>query len=51
MKKIIFLCAGLMLLGACTFHSKQPLDETYYKNTQSVAWPDDAPSSNSKTSK
>ena len=42
MKKVIFLCAGLLVLGACAFHSKQPLDETYYKNTQSVAWPDEA---------
>ena len=42
MRKLLLICAGLMVLGACAFHSKQPVDETYYKNTQSVAWPDSA---------
>ena len=43
MKKLLLISAGLMILGACAFHSKQPVDETYYKNTQSIAWPDEAP--------
>ena len=30
-------------LGACSFHSKQPVDETYYKRSQSVAWPEAQP--------
>ena len=48
MKKlgILLLTIGLMMLGACqNYHSKQPVDSTYYKKTQSVAWPE----SNSST--
>lgn len=40
MNKMLCLCGGLLLVGACTFHAKQPVDDTYYKNTQSIAWPE-----------
>jgi len=51
MKKLLLISAGLMILGACAFHSKQPVNENYYKKTQSVAWPDTAPAQTaSKTS-
>ena len=40
MKKVLLVCVGLLFLAACAFHGKQPVDETYYKKTQSVAWPD-----------
>ena len=42
MKKIIMMLSVIGMLGlmACSYHSKQPTDETYYKRTQSVAWPD-----------
>lgn len=45
MKKLLIICAGLAIVSACSFHTKQPVDKTYYKNTQSVAWPDSASSS------
>ena len=48
MKKLLLICAGLMILGACAFHKKQPIDENYYKKTQSVGWPDSAPSAETK---
>lgn len=40
MKKLLLLGAFCLILGACSFHAKQPIDDTYYKKTQSVAWPD-----------
>ena len=40
MKKLLLLSATCLILTACSFHSKQPVDDTYYKKTQSVAWPD-----------
>lgn len=43
MNKMLFLCGGLLLVGACAFHAKQPVDDTYYKNTQSIAWPESTP--------
>lgn len=39
MKKLLFLCILCMVLVACSFHQKQPVDEGYYKKTQGVAWP------------
>jgi len=41
MKKalLIFCVLALCLTSACSFHSKQPKDDTYYKKTQSVGWP------------
>lgn len=41
MKKtlVLFLLLGLVALSACSFHGKQPKDDTYYKKTQSVEWP------------
>ena len=30
-----------MFVASCgAFHTKQPVDDTYYKNTQSIAWPE-----------
>lgn len=43
MNKMLCLCGGLLLVGACAFHAKQPVDDTYYKNTQSIAWPESTP--------
>ena len=43
MKKIAILClsVGLLMLSACSnYHAKQEVDSTYYKKTQSVAWPE-----------
>ena len=42
MKKSLLIAFVLMLCltTACSFHSKQPVDDTYYKKTQSVGWPD-----------
>lgn len=40
MKKLLLIMAVCSVLSACAFHSKQPIDETYYKNTQSVEWPE-----------
>jgi len=42
MKKLLLIVSVLALLTtvACSFHSKQPVDDTYYKKTQSVGWPD-----------
>ena len=45
MKKLFYLIAFtaiMVLLAACEFHSKQAKDDTYYKRTQSVAWPGEA---------
>jgi hypothetical protein len=40
MNKLLLLSGACMILGACgAFHTKQPINDTYYKNTQSVAWP------------
>ena len=41
MKKLLFVACimGMLALMACSFHSKQPKDDTYYKRTQSVEWP------------
>ncbi len=42
MKKLFLVISilTLCLASACSFHSKQPVDDTYYKKTQSVGWPD-----------
>ena len=40
MRKLLLLSLVCLILGACSFHSKQPIDDTYYKKTQGVAWPD-----------
>lgn len=42
MKKflVLSLLFVLVVLSACEFHTKQPKDDTYYKRTQSVGWPD-----------
>lgn len=49
MNKMLCLCGGLLLVGACSFHAKQPVDDTYYKNTQSIAWPESTPSAGGAT--
>ena len=42
MKKILLAALACALLASCgNFHGKQPIDDEYYKNTQSVAWPDE----------
>jgi len=44
MKKILIL--GLIVvalsvaLSACAYHTKQPVDDNYYKKTQTVGWPE-----------
>lgn len=42
MKKLLLvICAlGVLALMACSFHGKQERDDTYYKKTQTVGWPD-----------
>lgn len=41
MKKLLLLAVTCLLLSACgNFHSKQPVDDNYYKKTQGIAWPD-----------
>ena len=43
MKKlfVLGLTIGLLGLSACSaYHAKQPVNETYYKRTQQVAWPE-----------
>ena len=40
MKKVLGIGVACLCLVACgNYHGKQPVDETYYKRTQSVAWP------------
>lgn len=40
MKKLLLgSCLCLILAGCGAFHTKQAIDDTYYKKTQSVAWP------------
>ena len=43
MKKLLLVVfsVGLLTLAACSYHSKQPVDDRYYKKSQSVAWPGD----------
>ena len=42
MKKLVIM--GLILtalsMAACAYHSKQPVDDGYYKQTRQVAWPE-----------
>lgn len=42
MKKMLWMMviSCLFLSGCGAFHSKQPVDDNYYKKTQSVPWPD-----------
>lgn len=42
MRKLLFVVSilTLCLACACSYHGKQPVDDTYYKKTQSVGWPD-----------
>ena len=53
MKKLVIICsvATLLALGACAFHSKQPVDPEYYKKTQQVAWPEESTSQPSRATK
>ena len=44
MKKILFLILTTTTLSACgEFHSKQPIDERYYKRSQSIEWSESQP--------
>lgn len=46
MKKLLLISSCCLFLGACgAFHTKQPINDTYYKKTQSVAWPNESASS------
>ncbi len=46
MKKLLLISSCCLFLGACgAFHTKQPINDTYYKKTQSVAWPGESTSS------
>ena len=38
MRKLLILALVMGVLSACSFHSKQPKDDTYYKKTQGIAW-------------
>lgn len=44
MKKIVILglifVALTVALSACAYHTKQPVDDAYYKKTQTVGWPE-----------
>ena len=40
MKKFLILALIAGFVSACAFHAKQPKDDTYYKKTQTVGWPD-----------
>lgn len=40
MKKLLLITLFSLFLSACaTFHTKQPIDDTYYKKTQGITWP------------
>ena len=41
MRKILILALLVGFISACSFHSKQAKDDTYYKKTQGIAWPED----------
>ena len=41
MKKILIVALLVSLVSACTYNAKQPKDDTYYKKTQGIAWPED----------
>lgn len=44
MKNVLFLMTIATALSACgAFHAKQPIDETYYKRSQSIAWEEPQP--------
>lgn len=40
MKKILVLALLVGVLASCSYHAKQPKDDTYYKKTQGIAWPE-----------
>ena len=40
MKKVLILALIIGCLSACAYNSKQPKDDTYYKKTQGMAWPE-----------
>lgn len=29
-----------LLICACAYHAKQPVDDAYYKRTQGIEWPE-----------
>ena len=52
MKKVLILALVVGFLSACAYNAKQPQDDTYYKKTQGIAWPEEenvAVQSTSKT--
>ena len=40
MKKFLFLALIVGFISACSFNAKQPKDDTYYKKTQGISWPE-----------
>ena len=42
MKKLLLISFICLILGACSFNKKQPIDDTYYKKTQRIAWPEES---------
>lgn len=40
MKKLLYITTACLFISACgNYNTKQPIDETYYKKTQGIAWP------------
>ncbi len=40
MNKLLYISTACLLMSACgNYNTKQAIDDTYYKRTQSVAWP------------
>ena len=40
MKKLFIIALLASVLVSCAYHGKQPKDETYYKRTQGISWPE-----------
>lgn len=40
MKKLLAVSLMTLVLAGCSYHAKQPVDATYYKQTQGIAYPE-----------
>ena len=40
-KFLALLMGSAVILSACAYNSKQSVDDTYYKKTQGIAWPEE----------
>ena len=40
MRKLLILALIIGFVSACSFNAKQPKDDTYYKRTQGISWPE-----------